>query len=710
MKLSSSALASIVMLLGSASALGAPSNAAAKPDWWGNDLGKQEVVLPGYSAVVVQDRTLKLGSGRELEWRDGMLPARIAARGAPLASAMRLEQKSGSVVKQISASEVRVTAATPHHAIVESSVELANGLHVRATTRVEYDGTAFVDVVLTPRQPTTVEGLDFVVDVAAAPATTILGFGAKNIREQKHRKDLIATPYAGAFVNAIGIADGQRSFWWFADDAKNWVSNGGAVTAIARDERVVKLTQRLIGTTTTISAPLMFKFGFLVTPVAEMDGSWRRQRVVAGVPDEQQSKRGATFKLWWPEALAHDAFPYTVLPEAAKRVVPAGDITGYPGVDANRRLVQNDRRRFGAEWIPYFSAHVLSNLDPALQMYKREWQIEPTKEFREAVLPSTHVYGKPVLTHRAEGYTDYLLWRFNELIDQLDIAGVYLDHGPVHDSINPLNGGWIDSSGKRQPSLDIVATRAFLKRLRTLFWSKGKPGYIFVHNSNREIVPAYTFAYAQYSGEQYREGRVREGKFLDVVSLDELRARMAGEQYGIRTVWLPIEWTYHEGDKTWRHSEQQRRAYRSYESLGLLHDVVSHTLGAHPAARNELIDALDRFGVNRSNFIGYWNQESDATAGNPAVKISAYERQEPRGTLYIVTNTSSANAATSVSVINQRYGVAPSDLSVACERGLGARRNATQTVEWALDIPANDFRWCTVERAMARVESGTAAP
>jgi hypothetical protein len=35
-----------------------------------------------------------------------------------------------------------------------------------------------------------------------------------------HKRDqAIGTSYAGPFLNAIGIADGERSFWWFADNA-----------------------------------------------------------------------------------------------------------------------------------------------------------------------------------------------------------------------------------------------------------------------------------------------------------------------------------------------------------------------------------------------------------------------------------------------------------------------------------------------------------
>ena len=52
------------------------------------------------------------------------------------------------------------------------------------------------------------------------------------------------------------------------------------------------------------------------------------------------------------------------------------------------------------------------------------------------------------LTHRAEGYTDYLLYRFDDLITTLGMEGLYFDQGGVRLSSSMQNGGWLDKSGK----------------------------------------------------------------------------------------------------------------------------------------------------------------------------------------------------------------------------------------------------------------------
>ena len=42
----------------------------ARPDWWGNSLGRDEVVLPGFDPVQVDGTRLTLGA-RTYDWQSG---------------------------------------------------------------------------------------------------------------------------------------------------------------------------------------------------------------------------------------------------------------------------------------------------------------------------------------------------------------------------------------------------------------------------------------------------------------------------------------------------------------------------------------------------------------------------------------------------------------------------------------------------------------
>lgn len=674
-----------------------PTDAPSAP-WLGNKLGADPVVLPGYGSISVAGTTVSLLK-RDYIWEKGYFPTSVTSLGLAVASNMRLiAYRSGEAV-ELKPTTVTVQSSAPDHAVVLASGEPFPGLQVTAETRIEYDGTAMTTLRLDPTQPLSLERLDFVADIADTSSKTVIGFKADGIGKQKNRQDMLELPYAGSFVNVLGFADGDRSFWWFADDAKGWIWNGPTVTEVKRSGSMIQLVQHLIGDSTTLSSQQTLKFNFLVTPVADMGSAWRSQRVVAGVPTKEQADRGAKFKLWWTDAFAHDAFPYTELPAEVKDKVPTIDKEVYPGVAHNRSLVQNDRKNYGAEWIPYSSLHALSRLDTALNEHIADWELKPTLELQEVVLPYTYVAGKVLLTHNGAGYSDYLLWQLDQAIDAVDFAGIYFDHAPVRPSNDPSNGGWVDSNGKRQPALDILATRSFLKRLKTLFYRKGKEGYIFVHNSGREIIPAYTFAYAQYTGEQYRSGVVTNHEYLNAVPLEELRARLSPDQYGIRTVWLPVEWSYHNGDTSWSGSDVQRVTYRRYEALALLLDVTTHPIGAHVATRNALIDKLDEFGVNQSRFVGYWNANTGATVDDAGIKISAYWRDDIPATFYVATNVTESDVNANISVDASAFGKPAQALGLTVEEGVQGRESDADMLKFKVSVPAMDFRWFVVTAA-----------
>ena len=354
-------------------------------------------------------------------------------------------------------------------------------------------------------------------------------------------------------------------------------------------------------------------------------------------------------------------------------------------------------RELGTQWIPYFSLHALSNLDPALSRYKEYWKIIPPKTFKEVVNPYSQIYGKPVLSHQSQSYSNYLLWRLNEEIDNLGMEGIYFDHGPPHDSSNLHSGGWVDSNGQLQPSLDILGTRDFLKRLRVLFAKKNKAGYIFVHNSNREIIPAFTFAYATIGGEQYRGGRVKDGDYLKRISISEFRTRFSTTQSGIISILLPVAWTEHKGQSSWQGSEQQKKEYRRLKALTLLHDVLDWPIGSHVEERSTLIETLDSFGVDKAEFIGYWSPVIAVKTGNEHIKTSCYARPDNYSYLFIFANTDSKSHTANIDFDYLRLGLEKNRVKISSEK-TDKISPSTPTSPVSLTIPAKDFRWIWLQQ------------
>lgn len=658
------------------------------PEWWSNNLGMESYVVPGFSPLKVIDHSVELFQKKYL-WKESFLPDKIVSRQITITEKMQLIATVAGERVQLIPELIQINENKGVSANVMALGTVTKNLKIQVDTHIEYDGVAQCTIYLTPNKPVKIDKLEYIAHIKDSPTMEVLGFTAKNIRKQKDRHDILKLPYAGRFLNVLGFSDGDRSFWWFADNAKGWIWNGKTVTEVSRNKKKIVLKQTLIGNSYIIDKPIKMTLNFLATPVKEIGSSWRSKRIMLGHPDEKEAVLGGMFKLWWTNAFAHDAFPYTSYPADTREQTCQADRSAFPGRIKNTAII-NEAKKNGIQWIPYFSLHALSNLDPALSHYKKYWIILPPRTFKEVVKPYSKIYGKSLLSHRSQSYSNYLLWRLNEEIDNLGMEGIYFDHGPPQDSNNLYNGGWIDSNGNLQPSLDILGIREFLKRLRVLFAQKNKAGYIFIHNSNREIIPAFTFAYATIGGEQYRGGRVKDGDYLDYISIDEFRTRFSTTQSGVISILLPVFWTEHKGQSSWHGSEQQKKAYRRVQALTLLHDVLDWPIGAHVKERNLLIEILDSFGIDKAKFIGYWNPDLAATATNDHFKISCYARTDNSSYLFIVANTAEISLSANINFDYSLLGIKINRLKISFDKIEENFQSASIPI--SLTIPAKDFR------------------
>ncbi|MCG8588004.1 MAG: DUF6067 family protein [Proteobacteria bacterium] len=676
--------------------MAAPSAAEAKlPSWWGNALGRDEIVLPGFDRVGVEGTTVTLGS-RRYRWSESYLPVAVESRAAAVAEPMALRIKTDGRWRDLRPESVHVVEATPHHAVLEARGRIGPDMTLRSRTRVEYDGVAMVEVTLQAERETLVQALETRVRVPRRPSLGVLRFDARSIR-RKRRAVWDGQTYAGDFVNVLGFADGLRSFWWFADDARGWLLPEGPVTLLRQDSSFVELRQRLISGQSRVRGTHTFRFNFLATPIRELGSGWRRERIVRRAnPKEAQLGR---FQLWWITAFAHQDLPYTTYPPGAREALPERDREAYPGPDTNRANVRK-WRRMGIERLPYFSGHCLSELDPALALFGDRWRIVP-KMGKRGDAPFAAPIPKPWLSHRAEGYTDYLLHRFNREIDRLDLNGLYFDQGRVIDSQNPDHGGWRDSQGRRQGSLDILANRSYLKRLRTLFHVKGRPGHLFTHTSGVEVIPAYTFATSIVNGEQFRGAyAVDNDDYMGSLPLDDARIMFAPQQYGLRITWLPQIWHEHSKDPNWPGSTAQRRAWRNFRGLALVHDTPVWPFGREPEdERLGLIQALDRYGVSEATFTGYWEADAAVRTGDEDALVSFYRRPGQPGALLVVANLSPHARTIDLALDVQELGLAPNgwrwETLVQKPRQAGDETG----VRLQVSIPGRDFTLVRLDAA-----------
>jgi Glycoside hydrolase 123, N-terminal domain len=632
--------AAALMVLATCVAASAGDEAEELPEWWNSKIGLEPIVLPGFGPVRTSGTEVDLW-GRRYVWDESFLPAEIDSQNEALTGPLLLVATVENDRRVLRPEKVEITESAPDHAVVVARGEALPGLRVTCTTRIEYDGVAMVELLIVPEGSVTIDGLYNEASIVRSKSARPVIFEASanpnssnNIRYMR-KEVLFDADYHGSFRNVLGFPDGDRSFWWFADNAKGWIWNGPNVTELSiRGDRFL-LRQHLIGGSWSIDKPMSFHFNFLATPVRDIGSAWRGERVVHYMPVTKENR--GKFNLWWPDAFAHYALPYSQLPPDIRKEFPNEDWDKFPGRERTKQLM----REYAAKdfhRLPYMSAHCLSIFDPFGRKYRTQWETDPpwVHHFDEAVTPC--------FSHRAAGYSNYLLSRFSNEIDELGMTGVYLDQGAPVDSRNMAHGGWIDSNGKKQASLDILAYREFLKRLRTLFFLKGKPGYVVAHDSNTELIPALTFAAMTLDGEQFVI-TLKDDDYIGSVSLDKVRSLYRGTQFGIVSTWLPELLPRHRHEPGWNKSGAQYRAYRNLMTLALLHDIPILPVGVSRSDYQSLTQDLDDFGVAHSDFVGYWREDAGAQSTTTDAPISFYRFHNGTKALLVVANLSSMQKA-----------------------------------------------------------------
>ena len=313
------------------------------------NIGTAEIVLPGFTALTWNEGRLALGAGRVYEWKQGLLPARIDARDRPLTGPLTLRLRQGGQVRSLPPVTLSVTAATGHHVELAGSVAASDALTVSAVVRVEYDGLATVDLTLTPRGSVAIDGLDLHIPVLRTPDLRLQAYEPEGIFD--FRKQVVF-PLCGElpYKSVLGLADTERSFWVLTDEPAFPVpALARPPTVLSCDEQQVRILQPLLGPQ-LLTAPLTLRFAFLATPVRDLPASTRRDRVVAGLSQEEALLGNR--QLWWVDALPHYALPYVDYPPGARDRLTPADRAAYPGLKANRADLKA-WRSLGIERLPY---------------------------------------------------------------------------------------------------------------------------------------------------------------------------------------------------------------------------------------------------------------------------------------------------------------------------------------------------------------------
>ena len=616
-----------------------------RPDWWGNRIGKDEIVLPSFDPIRVEGKNIILGAGRKYQWDKSVLADQVLINDKLFVAHQALVLVINGVSHELMSSDFRIVEYGGHHVEVIASGAISSLLDFKVITRVEYDGVAMVELVFAPRAPLQIDSFHYTATTLDSEWTDVLGFNHNDLGNRK-KKVVLELPYEGPLLSTTAFLNGEEGFWWFIDESKGWSHKlPEKATKIERSNQQIVITQAIVDSSYEFNEERRFQFNYLATPVKKVIGNTRTNRVARGKTKSEGVYHGQS--LWWIDAFSHQVLPYTNFSKIYPDKIDKFDQSVYPGLAQNKR-VQAEFKRSGILRLPYFSAHVLNHLDPAYQQHQHLWEIKPKIVWDKFKYdgPFQSMRNDVFLTHRAEGYTDYLLYRFDQLISELGIEGLYFDQGGVRLTKSLLNGGWIDEAEALQGATDILALRDFHKRLATLFYLRGKKGLIVSHNSNTMIAPAYTFTTAMVQGEEFNHW-LTDYDYIGSVGIDEVRSRYGARSIGVPTLWLEVIFAQNSrlkksgrplgmSDKgAWHNSIYYEQAYLNFMTLALLHDMPTWSYAPIPL-RNKIMKKIDWVEPEFSEFFGYWLREKEEFSQD--LFFSYYLNKGAGKALFIISN------------------------------------------------------------------------
>lgn len=630
---------------------------------------------------------IHLGAGRRYDWAGQVLPAEIQARHHRIAESMRVAIRSSGVEAPITVTRSEVLDASAHGVAILTTGIALGSLRIETRTTVEYDGLGVVDVLLTPGPPVAIDRVDLQVAVVRTPDMQVLGFDPKNVYWSGAER-FLSPCYRGAYKNIVGFIARDTGLWWLADESDEWAVGPSPVTEIHCSPATLELAQPVIASPRVLREPFRFRFAFLATPVRDLPADIRANRVVAVLSRDEA--RVGNLNLWWPAATAHYALPYLDYPPGSRERLSRADINAYPGVARNRTSLRQ-WRDVGIDRLPYVSLRAISPLDDLAQGHLADWQVQPLRRTDLAVdAPYKTAFERPLVSLRASGYVDYELARLDEIADRLGVRGFYFDQAEPIGSANPayVSRG---VAGSVRPATDVLAMRDFFRRLATMLVAKGRKPLIYVHNSTAPVIPAYTFVTGMVQGEELNLV-LRNFDYQASVPIDHVWPLYAAQHSGVPTVWLEELWSdvlaaqrppqYRTDLRAWLGSDDYYSAWRNFMALALVHDIP--VLSNVPVRyREALYSQLDRFGVSRSEFLGYWQMNRDWH--QDPVLVSAYVRQSDPALLAVVANVTSEAKVMSPAELVGRLGVA--ELPETLRPALAHYRSTGRTIE----IPARDF-------------------
>ncbi|NMA20782.1 MAG: hypothetical protein GX927_09420 [Lentisphaerae bacterium] len=472
----------------------AEGQGCAKPSWADTKAGKEYVdgrVPYPFVPPILDGKKLKL-LATEWEFADSALPTGAAAKGGRIISApIRIEAMDDGHMLPIHPLEKLIPVGD---GAIEFRSGEGRGIEIR--THVDFDGLATIRFRLQGIEMEELDSLQIRIPLAK-------GLARKLIRASSQELFTVGTGTMtkNATSGWLGSLDRGLAFD-FQGTAFLSNANGLQIKIEKTPEGTSEIYFNLISSKGEGKGHNgVFQFYLLPTPVRNDN-----------IPLLMDNMR-----LWFENWSDYQGYP---------------DLAKIPQAKAKAAEEHAENRRFYV----YFSS-VLAEDAPGCAPLAAELFAPPKRTwYRRAYNPGKDVPCHVICFRQSAG--DLILDGAEKLATEADIDGVYLDgpaftfecHNPSHLCDDALSiqweGDW--NSGR------VSGQRAFLKRLRGIFDSRGHKFPLWVHNGGGLSFVTLSLCDYYFDGEQL--SRYRKGYLLEP---EKLLYNYSGHPFGFRGIFLP---------------------------------------------------------------------------------------------------------------------------------------------------------------------------
>jgi hypothetical protein len=593
-----------------------------KFEWENNTLGKSDILVPPFTPIKVQGKTVETILRRVTMNDLGLWDQVEALNENLLQSPMRLEAQVGGRVLPARGEALRFSTKTPTRVVAQANWK-AGPIAGSTQSEWDYDGMMKSTFVLEPAAQT-IDSLTLIIPLRDSQmpllhhvtdaslinyaGSTPKGSGVVWDGSKAARNSII-----GNYVPYIWLGGGERGFSVFGENDKGWITDyrKPLQELVRSPDGTLELRLHLISIPSKISASRRIVIGFQATPVKPMNDGWRTHLVNAPRGDypprvSREIFLGSCWQ-WGAELPSQDIYPmnknFAIYDQlAATRRTGKVDedfvnkfIATYnlPDKYTAGRFEANLRYGFRAmasqppSVLVYTDARGVRYDTPEGATFIDEWNVEPFVK-RGWDHGSGHSYDNdPVASLR-----DYKIWyekkMLNTFADQIYYDVVFLK--PNYDTISSDAHALPD--GTIQPASGIFNVRGLVRRTAILQAEMHRPSNTMLHMSGTAMAPIMAFAGTHLTWED----KAGDAPFQDRFAQDYVQAESIGRQFGTTPYALPLILGKDEEKNAW--------AERTGAGILLAHEMKTY-----------------------GNWAAYWDNYHrllDFGYGTPEVKVFNY--------------------------------------------------------------------------------------